>query len=542
MMRSVSRPVRRGFTLMELIIALVIGGALIAAAFALAQASNQQVRQIRAQGQIATQGLEVDGTLLGDIRQAGRDLASFPNLGAVNILLDSIGTGQALGTPIRDQLLLLTAEPTLPRPLRVLTAACSTPAPNCVRIASDDPPGLALALETLRDSVFIMLGSPQLGGQLARIAGAVADGASLPCGVQCRTPLMTEWETARDVDNPALTASEQCINPLTGTLGSCSAAEGGVISGIRSGLWRGTTVSGGVACTQSTQRVSADATGCGAPQLVARFSASDPRVATDPLWEMAPTTSSVAVVPVSAAQSANQARNPGSETQLTSVEVTFDVATAVLGYPQSPLTVLRSGPGDQPSVLMQVVRPLRYRVETDPAFLPEPTLVRESGWSWTAEGFTQRAPVVRNIEAFRVEHLVGPTVQPVRSPVATATNDAAVVSQYVRRPIATDGMLAFTRFGAGAPTATSCAGAQAADTVAGPQNRVSSTSVADTLSTVAGWQYCRSYQTVAGIRIRYDIVSVSEDPATRRVIRQQRTYTTTVATPNLRAGATLLAF
>lgn len=505
---------RSGFTLIEVIVATVLGAMIITAAFALSGAAGRQTRQLRAIGAVSSQGLEIDATLANDVRLAGFGIVSFPNIGPLQIQLDADTTN---GTD--DQLTLLVPTTTAPPVLPLSTEPCKRPPPGgttCVRM-------LVTAGTEFPDTVgaVVLVGSSVLGGQLAVVTGVSSplsgSAENELCGSDCGLAAPLIWNTSSFPAIPADTrystiANNQCV-PLGGTVADTQPCTVSLIAQKTVVDQRQDTTANAAACAVSRQRVLPTGIVCGDA--------------------MHPITG--AFVPQRAIANVPGAAAPTRTSRY--AEVTLRAIGGTFGYPESPMAVYRSGPNRLPLAVIQPVSIVRYRIQRDTTVVRRPTLMRESLWSTAENRFIIQAPVVMNIDNFRVSHRVGPLLQSGLTQIALV-NAGEDIGTYRRRPIATSLMLSVVNDTTGTPQ-TNCILALAGDTISGFRNRVVERTPADNSAPLAGWQYCRSYQTLSAIRVQYRVEAAWRNENTGQTETQRRTYSTTLATENPRSGATL---
>lgn len=181
--------VRRGFTVVEMTVALLLGTLLLAGAWLLVDALDRQHRVSReATGLISTTA-EVDTELTGALRRAGQGMFSSWNWAA--ILADS---GHVDGVEA-DTLLLFEAAASASR-----VSAQSCPSGGSCVLAVGDLSG------TLQPEDLVVVGAPDTGVRLLQVTAV--DTVSLACGADCGVVSTTCTDTAvADLAAPVVTGS-----------------------------------------------------------------------------------------------------------------------------------------------------------------------------------------------------------------------------------------------------------------------------------------------------------------------------------------------
>jgi prepilin-type N-terminal cleavage/methylation domain-containing protein len=164
-----ARP-RAGFTMVELLIAILVAGIVAAAAWSLAEVGTSiHVRELRRADVERTRN-NLEGSVGRTLAQISRGGFSSPNLGMVRA-----GVGQSASGSAADTLVLLRgtsdAVPIASRP------CIGALPPACIVLRGD-------RRETLRNGDVIAVGSSRVGYRLLQVT-SISEAYAAPCGADC---------------------------------------------------------------------------------------------------------------------------------------------------------------------------------------------------------------------------------------------------------------------------------------------------------------------------------------------------------------------
>lgn len=472
---------RAGFSLVELLVAIVLGSVLIGAGWKLMKASSSQGRQLKSIGELATISMEVDATLSSDIQEAGRGLFGMPNIGPINVQLDNVSPDTLDALIILKPPMLDNQESPDTTVWRVSSQSCPPGSPsNCFLVVGN-------ATATLTPNQLMIVGSPTLGGHIVSVVSASV--VNQPCILDC---------------------NKDFIQAPDDTTASGAVAWTG---------WGGSRCSFGSCNDLTSTPTNAN---CG-PRVFQSMASA----ATDTLsiaqYIYSPDTAvkcPPGVLKASAPNSSAPQAASVTTSQGTFTSIVFQIQTQTFGYPQMATALFKSGANNLPITYAQRVEAFRYYVDSDPSRYRVPTLIRQSGWLPNGQ-FNINAPVIPNIRWLAIETR--------QTPVMAATSDAADNPNYVRQVIATSATLSLSsnnRDEGPSPCATS--------------NNWRRETVPSDSAKVSGWRFCRSYASLTGVRIRYRTASVYRLEGESRPDSAVRSYATTVATPNVAQGGAVI--
>lgn len=196
---------RSGFTVVELLIAMILASIIAAAAWTLAQVGTSiHLRELRRADVERTRN-NVEGSIGRSLGQTSRGGFSSPNLGMLRA-----GIAQSADGNAADTLILLRSAGAS---LAVASRACvGTTPPACIALRGDRS-------ETVHAGDILAVGSSRVGFRLLQVTG-VSEAYSAPCGADCPAATYCPVSTTTPVAVPDVLFGTR--SPAGTTMQSCS--------------------------------------------------------------------------------------------------------------------------------------------------------------------------------------------------------------------------------------------------------------------------------------------------------------------------------